>query len=188
MENQDDHTNYVTHALFNNDSMRPGQVWFTAEDTKGLKLAKNWVISLNSKRVPLNLFAVRYDRSSGPGGQNVNKVNSKCTIALHNFSHCSWFPLEVRKQLLEKKSRYYASSSDTIVIQSGESRSRETNREFCIEKFVNHIKEICFFPGEADEHTLKKWDRIKKKAHEGRIQEKKLQSNKKRLRNKKDLW
>ncbi|AQZ11432.1 YOL114C [Zygosaccharomyces parabailii] len=168
--------------------MRPCQVWFTAESPKHLKLAKNWVVSLNSKRVPLNLFAVRYDRSSGPGGQNVNKVNSKCTIALHNFSRCSWFPLEVRKQLSEKKSRYYASSSDTIVIQSSESRSRETNREYCIEKFVKHIKEICFFPGEADEHTVKKWHGIKEKAHERRIQEKKLQSNKKRLRNKKDLW
>lgn len=168
--------------------MRPCQVWFTAENTKCLELAKNWVVSLNSKSIPSNLFAVRYDRSSGPGGQNVNKVNSKCTIALHNFSRCSWFPLEVRKQLLEKKSRYYASSSDTIVIQSGESRSREMNREFCIEKLVNHIKEICFFPGEPDEHTVKKWDGIKKKAHERRIQEKKFQSNKKLLRNKKNLW
>ena len=31
-------------------------------------------------RVAASEFRFRYDRSSGPGGQNVNKVNSKVTL------------------------------------------------------------------------------------------------------------
>lgn len=168
--------------------MRPCQVLLSIGIGPHIRAAREWVTLLHYKRVPPNLFAVRYDRASGPGGQNVNKVNTKCTIMLNNFSLCSWLPQEVRRQVVEKNSRYYAPSGDSLVIQASESRSREVNRRLCVQKFVDHIRELCIFPAETDKHTVEKWDGIKRKADERRIQEKKLQSSKKRLRNKKDLW
>lgn len=145
---------------------------------------KEWVEMLKPASIPLRMFVVRYDRSSGPGGQHVNKVNSKCTLILRDFSNCSWFPEEVRKQIKEKAFRYYARSSDSLVIQSDETRSREINRQICLEKFVSAVKASCYFPTETDDSTLKKWDMIKKKSDEVRVRAKKLHSDKKKRRNK----
>ncbi|QLL33310.1 hypothetical protein HG536_0E02210 [Torulaspora globosa] len=154
------------------------------ECSESLELAKQWLRQLNVHSVPLKLFSVRYDRSSGPGGQNVNKVNSKCTLVLYSFSSCSWIPEAVRDQLKEKNMRYYAKGSDSLVIQSDESRSRESNRQICVEKLVKEIKKTCKFPGKASEETLEKWDTIKDKANESRMRKKKLNSDRKKLRGK----
>lgn len=145
---------------------------------------KEWVEMLKPASIPLKMFVVRYDRSSGPGGQHVNKVNSKCTLILRNFSNCSWVPEEVKNQIKEKPFRYYAQSSDSIVVQSDETRSRDNNRQICLEKLVSAVKGSCFFPTETDVTTLKKWDIIKKKSDEVRVRAKKLNSDKKRRRNK----
>ncbi|GAV47798.1 hypothetical protein ZYGR_0I00940 [Zygosaccharomyces rouxii] len=152
-----------------------------------LQSASKWVEQLDIRKVPVNLFAVRFDRASGPGGQNVNKVNSKCTLMLYNFSTCSWLPQEVRSQILQK-SRYYARSSDSIVIQASESRSRESNKKLALEKFVNHIKEICWFPKPTEDTTIAKWDQIKRSSHEKRLNNKKMHSDKKKLRKSKDFF
>lgn len=151
---------------------------------ESLEFAKQWVSKLNVDSVPLKLFSIRYDRSSGPGGQNVNKVNSKCTLVLYSFSSCSWIPEVVREQLKEKNMRYYAKGSDSLVIQSDESRSRESNKQICMEKLVKEIKKTCWFPEKASDDTLKKWDTIKNKANERRMKEKKFKSDKKKLRGK----
>lgn len=152
-----------------------------------LESARKWVEQLDIRKVPINLFATRFDRASGPGGQNVNKVNSKCTLTLYNFSNCSWLPEGVRVQLLQK-SRYYAQSSNSVVIQASESRSRETNKQLALEKFVNHIKEVCWFPRPTGDTTLAKWEQIKRNSHEKRLNNKKMHSYRKKLRKSKDFF
>lgn len=152
--------------------------------TQSIRDAEQWVSNLNVDSVPLKMFSVRYDRSSGPGGQNVNKVNSKCTLVLYNFSSCSWVPELVRRQLKEKGMRYYAEGSDSLVVQSDEARSRDLNRRTCLAKLVKEIKSICWFPKETSEETLKKWNLIKTRADQTRIQQKKHHSDKKKSRGK----
>lgn len=161
------------------DSHCPGE-----SRQKSLKIAEQWVSSLNANSVPLKLLSIRYDRSSGPGGQNVNKVNSKCTLVLYNFSSCSWIPENVQNQLKEKNMRYYARASDSLVVQSDESRSRESNKENCLAKLVREIKATCSFPKETSKETLKKWDGIRDRANQSRIKQKKHNSDKKKLRGK----
>ncbi|QLG73717.1 hypothetical protein HG535_0F02280 [Zygotorulaspora mrakii] len=151
------------------------------------KVAIQWLKYLSVDTVPLKLFTIRYDRSSGPGGQNVNKVNSKCTLTLSNFSKCSWLPNEVRQQLIEKPVRYYAKRSDSLVVQSDETRSRDANKHVCLMKLVTEIRNSCWFPGEIDQTTVKKWENIKKNADRKRIRQKKISSEKKKLRSKLDF-
>lgn len=135
------------------------------------------------------MFTFRYDRSSGPGGQNVNKVNSKCTLTLYNASQCSVLPMEIREQLLsneckvpQRKFRYYSAVSDSIVIQADETRSRFSNKDLCLEKFVTEIKNCCYFPEETSPLTKAKWNKVKQRSNEKRIIEKKYQSDKKKAR------
>ncbi|AJU03097.1 hypothetical protein H812_YJM1401O00045 [Saccharomyces cerevisiae YJM1401] len=146
--------------------------------------ARNWVGALNVTGLPLNQFTLRYDRASGPGGQNVNKVNSKCTLTLSGLSNCAWIPQEVRNILSSGRFRYYAKGSDSIVIQSDETRSRETNKLKCFEKLVQEIRQTCQFPHDTTAETSKKWNKIKEKANKERLLDKKVHSDKKKNRSK----
>jgi peptidyl-tRNA hydrolase ICT1 len=50
--------------------------------------------------IPLDKIELRYSRSSGPGGQNVNKLNTKVEIRF-NVTQADWLPLEVRERIFE---------------------------------------------------------------------------------------
>ncbi|KAL3231662.1 hypothetical protein RNJ44_00197 [Nakaseomyces bracarensis] len=159
---------------------------------------REWVQRLRARDVPLGLFSVRYDRASGPGGQNVNKVSTKCTATIDKFTRCSWFPVEIRNLLATgrcslgvysattptgRHSKYYFPVSDTLVLRSDETRSREKNKALCMEKLVREISE-CKFPGIESQETLARWKNIKKRSNEGRLNEKKKDSKKKESRRK----
>ena len=41
---------------------------------------------------------ITYCTSSGPGGQNVNRVNTKVTVKL-NVEAADWIPIDVKKRI-----------------------------------------------------------------------------------------
>lgn len=48
------------------------------------ELARQWLKSLNSRTIPRHLGQISFSRSSGPGGQNVNKsVHVRSPVTLH---------------------------------------------------------------------------------------------------------
>ena len=49
--------------------------------------------------IPLDKIELRYSRSSGPGGQNVNKLNTKVDIRF-NVREADWIPPAVRDRIL----------------------------------------------------------------------------------------
>ena len=51
----------------------------------------------------LDQLDITYSRSSGPGGQNVNKVNTKVDIRFH-LDSASWISDEIKQKLREKVS------------------------------------------------------------------------------------
>ncbi|KAK5774235.1 Pth4p PWA37_002947 [Arxiozyma heterogenica] len=154
-----------------------------------VETAKEWLKNLNTDTLPQNIFTFRYDRSSGPGGQNVNKLNTKCTLTLYNASQCSLIPEEIRSQLfdcnpdmLHKKFRYYYPNSDSVVVQCDETRSRLQNKNMVVDKLITEIKSCCYFSNDTDPETKLKWARIKKRSHEKRLRNKKYKSDKKKYR------
>jgi peptidyl-tRNA hydrolase ICT1 len=52
--------------------------------------------------------------SVGPGGQNVNKVNTKAEIRFHVMT-ADWLPREVRKRLLEYQANKVNSNGELII-------------------------------------------------------------------------
>lgn len=48
--------------------------------------------------IPMNQLTVTYSRSSGPGGQHVNKTNTKTTISFH-LASAEWIPESAREKL-----------------------------------------------------------------------------------------
>src|SRR5689334_21239354 len=74
-----------------------------------------------------------YSRSSGPGGQNVNKVNSKATLRWSLLKSPSFS--EEAKVYLRERLKSVLTNEGEVVISSDRLRDQIRNREDCIQKF-----------------------------------------------------
>jgi ribosome-associated protein len=90
----------------------------------GLPITDKWTI-------PEEQLQWSFARSSGPGGQNVNKVNSKATLRwtpVHGtLSTAAW------NRFLRVAGRYLTSEGE-VVIQSQEYRDQPQNIQACRDK------------------------------------------------------
>ncbi|KAF8903707.1 RF-1 domain-containing protein [Gymnopilus junonius] len=99
--------------------------------------ASDWLkqFCLVEKKIPKELVEVSFSRSSGPGGQNVNKVNTKATV------RCSvndtWIPRWAHPALM--KNPHYVASTHSILITSTAHRSQSQNIDECLQKLHNLI-------------------------------------------------
>lgn len=90
----------------------------------------------NKFRVPRNEISLAFSRSSGAGGQNVNKVNSKAEVRW-DIASSSSVPREVLGRFLSRyKNRLDA---DGLVFVTSE---RERDRERNIEDAISKIEEM----------------------------------------------
>ncbi|MFL2870504.1 MAG: alternative ribosome rescue aminoacyl-tRNA hydrolase ArfB [Pirellulaceae bacterium] len=85
-----------------------------------------------------------FSRSSGPGGQNVNKVNTKAllTFDLENTAVLS----EVVKQRIRKEHANRINSDGQLLISNQESREQARNRQSCFDKLLEIIGECLKQP------------------------------------------
>jgi ribosome-associated protein len=72
-------------------------------------------------------------RSSGPGGQNVNKVSTKVELRFHVAS--SMLLTDAEKELLSEKLAARISASGELILVSQSERSQLKNKEKVTEKF-----------------------------------------------------
>lgn len=83
----------------------------------------------------LNFKAVR---SSGPGGQHVNKTASKVEVSFD--LHASEALSETEKDRLRSKISSKITSEGIINLQCGETRSQHRNKAIVIERFVELLQ------------------------------------------------
>ena len=115
-------------------------------------------------------------RSSGAGGQHVNKVSSKVELSftIENSLGLS----HEEKELLLKNLDNRLSKDNTLTLSSQESRSQHRNKELVIERFFNLLEESLVVP------KVRKATKPKKVAIAKRLDEKKRLSDKKESRKK----
>jgi ribosome-associated protein len=130
---------------------------------------------LNPERIihELNFKAVR---SSGAGGQHVNKVSSKIELIfdLQNSSELT----DDEKILLTKNLQSKLTKENVLLLQCDESRSQHKNKEIVIERFFELIKNGLKVP------KKRKATKPTKSSVEKRIEKKKNIALKKVLRQK----
>ena len=118
-------------------------------------------------------------RSSGAGGQNVNKVSSKVvlTFDLKNSQALT----EEEKFLVEIKLASRLTTDAVLILNCDEDRSQFRNKEIVIKRFLALIKNTLFIPKE------RKPTRIPKSVIRKRIKDKKNISEVKKNRRKPDF-
>ncbi|MGE3820399.1 MAG: aminoacyl-tRNA hydrolase, partial [Isosphaeraceae bacterium] len=79
--------------------------------------------------IPMDEFRWDYARSGGPGGQNVNKVNSKALLRW-NPSTSPSLPEPVKRRLLVIARRRITAEGD-LLISAQDSRDQSRNVESC---------------------------------------------------------
>lgn len=124
---------------------------------------------------------VKFVRSSGPGGQSVNKTNSKADVRFNVYA-ASWLPNWVRERLVALQQKKINTDGE-LVVQSDRHRSQHDNLEDCMRKLQSYIDDAAYVPNqEADEQKKKKLKKKVKKANEKRLESKKQHSEKKKMR------
>ncbi len=119
---------------------------------------------------------LKASRSSGAGGQNVNKVNSR--IELRFSVTDSEILSDEEKTILLSKLATKLTDDGILIITSQASRSQLENKELCVEKFYKLVEKAL---------TLSKPRRATKPtaaSKRKRLDEKKVNSEKKQQRRK----
>ncbi|MBN1816794.1 MAG: aminoacyl-tRNA hydrolase [Sedimentisphaerales bacterium] len=80
-----------------------------------------------------------FSRSSGPGGQNVNKVNTRATVLL-NLQACPAFT-DSQKSRIRRRLASRIDSRGRLMVSSQEFRSQTANRNAALERLVELLNE-----------------------------------------------
>jgi ribosome-associated protein len=94
--------------------------------------------------IPDSELKFSYARSSGPGGQNVNKTESKA-ILHWNLDAAAWVPQDVKIRFRDSYGARINSEGD-VVIHSDESRNRGQNESMCVEKLREMLLRVWQAP------------------------------------------
>ncbi len=115
-------------------------------------------------------------RSSGAGGQHVNKVSSKVVLSF-NITTSKGIS-EEEKELLYKKLGTKLTKENNLTLTCQESRSQHTNKELVVERFFEVLQKNLI------QKKPRKKRKISKLAHKKRLDAKKRLSEKKTTRKK----
>ncbi|PAM92002.1 aminoacyl-tRNA hydrolase [Flavobacterium sp. IR1] len=118
-------------------------------------------------------------RSSGAGGQNVNKVSSK--VVLTYDLNASQAVSEEEKNLLLTNLASRLTTENILILNCDEDRSQIKNKEIVIKRFLEIIKKGLFVP------KVRKATKIPKSVIKKRIKDKKNVSEIKQSRRKPNL-
>jgi len=92
----------------------------------------------------LNELTFKATRSSGAGGQHVNKVSSKIEL-IYNLEASSVFN-EEEKERLQNKLQNRLTKEGILMLQCDESRSQHKNKELVIKRFLELIEKSLIVP------------------------------------------
>lgn len=124
--------------------------------------------------IPDDELEFTYVRSSGAGGQNVNKVNSKAVL---KWNYLATICMNTDQKLRFAKLHSAKIAEDGfVIITAQEFRDQPRNADRCLEKLKKMIKEAMFIP------KVRKKTKPTRSSKEKRLETKKRHGNIKNLR------
>ncbi|XP_056286243.1 peptidyl-tRNA hydrolase ICT1, mitochondrial [Pseudoliparis swirei] len=130
--------------------------------------------------IPVDRLTVSYSRSSGPGGQNVNKVSTKAEVRFH-VQTADWIPEDVRQAIFEKNKNRINKAGE-LLVTSELSRSQQRNLSDCVQKIAAILAEASERPRDPTAEDVALRDARLKKGNAERLKQKKINAATKRSR------
>jgi ribosome-associated protein len=124
--------------------------------------------------IPLKELGFTFARSAGPGGQHVNKVNTKTTLRWAVASTPS-LPEDVRRRFFERYRRRITKDGE-LVMTSQRFRDQGRNVADCLEKLRQLLLEVATPP------KRRKKTKPSRSSREARLKDKRVQSERKQRR------
>ncbi|KAH7280462.1 hypothetical protein KP509_37G068800 [Ceratopteris richardii] len=128
-------------------------------------------------KVSLEHVTVSFARSGGPGGQNVNKVNTKVDMRF-KVEEANWLPQRIKEKILQNE-RKRINSEGELVISSTKTRTQKGNIEDALSKLQAVIDAAAYVPPPPSEETKNKINRLARIENQRRLDTKKKSSMKK---------
>jgi len=131
---------------------------------------KNEIIISADTVIGVDEIDWQFSRSSGPGGQNVNKVETRVTL-IFNIDKSRYLS-EFQKNLLNEKLPGIIDHDGNLRISVDEERSQLRNRNIALDRFRERLQ-IAFRPIRKRKKT-----KVSKAQKEKRLKRKKIRSKK----------
>ncbi|MCK4351251.1 MAG: aminoacyl-tRNA hydrolase [Candidatus Krumholzibacteria bacterium] len=126
------------------------------------------IIIKDNLTIPDNELTFEFSRSSGPGGQNVNKVSTRVTLLFDVSGSPSL--TEDQRSRIKKKLRTRITKTGVLRVTSQKHRSQSANREAARQRFAELIHTALQRP------RPRRKTKVPKAVRERRLKEKKQRS------------
>ncbi len=126
--------------------------------------------------IPKEELEITASRAGGPGGQHVNKSNTRITVRWNVRN--TYALTEMQKQRVEDKFASVITDDGDIIIHSASSRSQLQNKEDALKRLADKVRKALYVPKKRMKTRVskaKKEVRLQAKAH--RSQVKKMRGN-----------
>jgi len=110
----------------------------------------------------------KFSRSGGPGGQNVNKVNTRVTL-FFDVANCESFS-DVQRQRILKRLATRANKDGVIRVVSQRYRTQKANRRVAVERLQELLR------GALKKKPVRRKTRVPKAVKRRRLEEKRRRS------------
>ncbi|XP_027334055.1 peptidyl-tRNA hydrolase ICT1, mitochondrial isoform X2 [Abrus precatorius] len=122
-----------------------------------LQQAEHRALSANEgppPKITLDHVTVSFARSGGPGGQNVNKVNTKVDMRF-NVKNAYWLSDRVREKIIQMEKNRINKDGE-LVISSTKTRTQKGNIDDALTKLQEIIDAASYVPPPPSEEQKKK--------------------------------
>lgn len=139
---------------------------------------KNDLPIKNSIVIPENELEITASRAGGPGGQHVNKSDTRITVRWNVINSSALNEEQKSRVLLNLQSRL--TSEGDLIVHNSESRSQQQNKKLALMNLANEVRKGLYVP------RKRKPTKVTESAKQSRLQSKMQRSRVKKTRSKKN--